>query len=70
MVIVSIIGYATAAQFISLEGLEVPYYVTLIGAGVLKLSSQPQQNPVAGAVPLPLLDIPPAAVQTDAGQTE
>jgi O-antigen ligase len=39
MVITSIVGFAIAAQFISLWGLEIPYYVILVGAGVLKLTS-------------------------------
>jgi putative inorganic carbon (hco3(-)) transporter len=41
MVIVPICGFMVAAQFISLEFLEVPYYITLVGAGILKLSSAP-----------------------------
>jgi O-antigen ligase len=41
MVIVSLLGFSVAAFFVSLEGLEVPYYIVLIGAGVLKLSSLP-----------------------------
>jgi O-antigen ligase len=48
MVIAAIIGFAVAAQFVSLVGLETPFYVTLIGAGILKLISQPAfaANPV------------------------
>jgi probable O-glycosylation ligase (exosortase A-associated) len=45
MVIASIIGFAVAAQFVTLEGLEAPYYITLIGAGVLKLESVPSLHP-------------------------
>jgi O-antigen ligase len=41
MVVASIIGFAIAAQFVSLYGLEVPYYIALIGAGTLKLASAP-----------------------------
>ena len=37
MVIASLVGFAVAAQFVSLEALETPYYVALIGAGALKL---------------------------------
>lgn len=36
LVIASIVGFAVSAQFVSLVGLEVPYYVVLIGAGVLR----------------------------------
>jgi putative inorganic carbon (hco3(-)) transporter len=39
MVIASLVGFAVSAQFISLETLELPFYVTLLGAAVLKLSS-------------------------------
>ena len=39
MVITSLIGFAVSAQFVSLEALEVPYYIALIGAGVLKFSA-------------------------------
>jgi O-antigen ligase len=39
MVVASIVGFAVSAQFVTLSGLEHPYYVTLVGAGVLKLSS-------------------------------
>lgn len=35
MVIASIIGFGVSAQFVSLEALEVPYYVTLLGAATL-----------------------------------
>jgi hypothetical protein len=37
MVIASLSGYAVASQFITLYGIEAPYYVVLIGAGLLKL---------------------------------
>jgi putative inorganic carbon (hco3(-)) transporter len=49
MVIASIAGFAVAAQFVSLPGLEAPYYVVLLGAGALKLSSLPAL-PVASAL--------------------
>lgn len=39
MVIVSILGFCISAQFVSLKMLETPYYVVLLGAGVLKLTS-------------------------------
>jgi O-antigen ligase len=40
MVIAALIGFAVSAQFVSLKILEAPFYVTLIGAGVLKLASR------------------------------
>jgi O-antigen ligase len=45
MVIASIVGFAAAAQFVSLKGLEVPFYVALVGAGALKLASAPGWYP-------------------------
>jgi probable O-glycosylation ligase (exosortase A-associated) len=39
MVIAALVGFAVSAQFVSLTTLEVPYYVALIGAAVLKLES-------------------------------
>jgi probable O-glycosylation ligase (exosortase A-associated) len=45
MVIASLVGFAVSAQFVSLQGLETPYYVSLIGAGVLKLTSTPSAAP-------------------------
>ncbi|MBI3408461.1 MAG: O-antigen ligase family protein [Planctomycetes bacterium] len=39
MVIASLIGFMVAAQFVTIVGLEVPYYITLLGAGALKLTS-------------------------------
>lgn len=41
MVIASITGFAISAQFVSLPGLEAPYYVVLLGAGALKIASDP-----------------------------
>ncbi len=40
MVIASLVGFAVSAQFVSLVGLEVPYYVALIGAGTLKVAGR------------------------------
>jgi len=37
MVIASLAGFMVSSQFVSLEGLEMPYYVVLIGAGTLKI---------------------------------
>ncbi len=36
MVIASLIGFIVSGQFVSLEGIEFPYYVTLLGAGALR----------------------------------
>lgn len=47
MVVSSLFGFMLSAQFVSLSGLEAPYYVALIGAGTLKLASL--SSPVAAA---------------------
>jgi O-antigen ligase len=39
MVVASLVGFMVSAQFVSLTRLEVPFYIVLIGAGVLKLNS-------------------------------
>jgi len=39
MVISSLTGFAVSAQFVSLEALEIPYYVAMLGAAVLKVNS-------------------------------
>jgi probable O-glycosylation ligase (exosortase A-associated) len=43
-VIASVCGFALAAQFVSLPGLEAPYYVGLVGALTLKLSSLSEES--------------------------
>lgn len=40
MVIAALIGFAVSASFVSLEGLEMPYYTVLVGAGILKVHSE------------------------------
>jgi probable O-glycosylation ligase (exosortase A-associated) len=49
MVIASLIGFAVAAQFVSLKMLDLPYFVALLGAGALKLASL--APPAAAAKP-------------------
>ena len=51
MVTASLIGFCVAAQFVTLHGLEIPYYVVLIGAGALKLNTH-------GRIPIPVSTIP------------
>jgi len=51
MVIAALVGFGVAAQFVSLEGLEVPFYITLVGAGALKMSTWRPTLP-AGEMPL------------------
>ncbi len=68
MVIASIAGFLTSAQFVSSDGVELPYYLVLIGAGVLKLTSlQAEQRQAAAytmhpsAMAQPLQAVPPLA---------
>lgn len=51
MVIAGLVGFMIAAQFVSLEGLELPYYVALLGAGALKLIPQPESLRVMARMP-------------------
>jgi O-antigen ligase len=39
MVISSLAGFLAAAQFVTIDGVELPYYIALVGIGVLKLTS-------------------------------
>ncbi|HJT77938.1 MAG TPA: O-antigen ligase family protein, partial [Gemmataceae bacterium] len=47
MVIASLTGFAISAQFVSIKGLETPFYIALLGACVLKLSTAPAPAPAA-----------------------
>ena len=53
MVIAGLVGFIIAGQFVSLEGLEVPYYITLLGVGALKLLPSP--DPVHSKTRVPAL---------------
>jgi O-antigen ligase len=37
MVIASLVGFLVSAQFVTVDGVELPYYIVLIGAGTLKV---------------------------------
>jgi O-antigen ligase len=43
MTIASLIGFMVSAQFVSLEALEIPYYVALLGAGSLVVHARTMQ---------------------------
>jgi O-antigen ligase len=45
MVVAALVGFAVSAMFVSLPGLETPYYIVLLGAGALKLLSQEALRP-------------------------
>ena len=44
MTIASLISFMVAAQFVSLEALEIPYYVAMLGAGSLAVHSRMRQS--------------------------
>lgn len=44
MTIASLCGFGVAAQFVSLEALEIPYYVALIGAGSIAVYDREQRS--------------------------
>jgi O-antigen ligase len=46
MVVTSLIGFCISAQFVTVDTVEIPYYVCLVGAVVLKLASAPAINPL------------------------
>lgn len=46
-VVLSIVGFSVAGQFVSVPGLEVPYYVTMLGAAMLKGTSAAQRAEAA-----------------------
>lgn len=48
MVITSLAGFIVSAQFVSVEGIELPYFVVMLGAAAIKLSSQPAHPEVGG----------------------
>jgi probable O-glycosylation ligase (exosortase A-associated) len=49
MVIAGLFGFMVSAQFVSLVGLEQPYYTALVGAGVLSLQSRAGGNSGRGS---------------------
>jgi hypothetical protein len=63
MVIASLTGFAVAAQFVSLDRLETPYYIAIIGAALLKLSSTQADRPGPSAPPAARTAYPPSAMR-------
>jgi len=65
-VILAIVGFAVSGQFVSAAGLEVPYYTTMVGIGMLK--NKPRATAagapeIVGPAPAPLSRLPlPSAV--------
>lgn len=61
MVLASLIGFAVSAQFVSLIGLELPYYVAMLGAGTLILASRPAADAEGDPVDHPAVQADEAA---------
>jgi O-antigen ligase len=57
MAVASLVGFGVSACFVTVPGIESPYYVTLLGAGVLKLYSL-SRAPARPAAP-PLVNLRP-----------
>jgi O-antigen ligase len=49
-IILCIVGYALSAQFVSLMGIEAPFWVTMVGAVLLKIRSVPEVVPAQAPV--------------------
>jgi probable O-glycosylation ligase (exosortase A-associated) len=47
MVIAALAGFAASATFVTVEGLEIPYYVALLGAGTLRLAASKSREVMA-----------------------
>lgn len=47
-IMASLIGFGVSSQFVSLEQLEIPYYLVMMGVIVLKLDSRPHASPFQG----------------------
>jgi putative inorganic carbon (HCO3(-)) transporter len=69
MVIAALVGFMVAAQFVTIKSLETPYYIALLGAGVLKLSSlrPPAPVPVLGVPLVPAVAAVPQTNQPPVG---
>lgn len=44
-VIAALVGFSVSGSFVTLEGLEIPYYTVLLGTGVLKLAGRTADQP-------------------------
>jgi hypothetical protein len=44
-VIAGLVGFSVSGSFVTLEGLEIPYYTVLLGAGVLKMAGRTVDRP-------------------------
>jgi len=53
-------GFIISAQFVSMEGLEVPYYLAMVGAAALKIRGD-VNVPIAATAAVPDSRTPPMA---------
>jgi hypothetical protein len=57
-VIMGLAGFVVAAQFVSLEQLEIPYHLAFVGAGILKVhGTLAEEHAVQAAQPVPELAV-------------
>ncbi len=59
-VILAVAGFASSGQFVSVVGLEAPYYIVMVGAAVLKNAGQRAAQRQPGA--MPELPMPPVVL--------
>jgi probable O-glycosylation ligase (exosortase A-associated) len=60
-VMLSAVGFAVSGQFVTLVGLEVPYYIVMVGVGMLAIAPESAFARVKNAVamaPLPAINLP------------
>jgi len=53
-VMMSMVGYIVSAQFVSLQGLEVPYYFAFVGVGLVKRPFRPTVDEKQLVAPTPM----------------
>jgi O-antigen ligase len=54
MAVVGLVGFIISAAFVSLDALEVPYHVALLGAGAVSVASRMAYNPLPATQPIQL----------------
>lgn len=65
MTFAAIVGFLVSAQFVSVQPLEVPYFVCVLGAGILKYVSQEQAQQAASPLLAPTGVLTPAYLQAN-----
>jgi O-antigen ligase len=61
MVTAALIGFTVSASFVSLDGLEAPYYIALLGAGTLKVLTPAAESLVECVIATPAVLVKQAA---------